>query len=202
MVVPTGNAICNMEILSLIFGQLNCTDRSCSGRLRLYEMLLQDGLQKFLLLKCTHCHQVVAEFPATLPIGVSPIDAINNKSIFVKGKAEINQRALMAVHTTSASWEDFRLTCSLLDMKPPHQRMSKTQLTKFMKASVDIASVSMRIAGKQAYSQASPVDDGPAGLRECAVSFDASWHRRGHYSNQGFAAAIETDFGKVLDYSL
>ena len=202
MVVPTGNAICNMEILSLIFGQLNCTDRSCSGRLRLYEMLLQDGLQKFLLLKCTHCHQVVAEFPATLPIGVSPIDAINNKSIFVKGKAEINQRALMAVHITSASWEDFRLTCSLLDMKPPHQRMSKIQLTKFMKASVDIASVSMRIAGKQAYSQASPVDDSPAGLRECAVSFDASWHRRGHYSNQGFAAAIETDFGKVLDYSL
>ena len=59
----------------------------------------------------------------------------------------------------------------------------------------------MRIAGKQAYTQASPVDDSPAGLRECAVSFDASGHRRGHYSDQGFPAAIDTDFGKVLDYS-
>ena len=36
----------------------------------------------------------------------------------------------------------------------------------------------------------------------CALSFDATWHRRGHYSNQGFAAAIEVNSGKVLDYVL
>ena len=60
----------------------------------------------------------------------------------------------------------------------------------------------MKIAGQQAYSQANPVSESVSGLRECAVSFDASWHRRGHYSNQGFSAAIDTDFGKVLDYSL
>ena len=202
MVVPTGNAICNLEILSLIFGQLNCTDRSCYGRLRLYEIPLDDGLQNFLLLKCTHCHELVAEFPATLPIGVSALDTINNNSLITKGKSEINQRALMAVHTTSASWEDFRLTCSLLDVKAPSRDMSKTQLTKFKKASVNVANNSMRIAGKQAYSQATPVNASESGLRDCAVSFDASWHRRGHYSNQGFAAAIDTDFGKVLDYAL
>ena len=46
LVVPTGNAICNLEILSLVFGMLNCTDRSCFGRLRLYETPLDDGLQK------------------------------------------------------------------------------------------------------------------------------------------------------------
>ena len=32
------------------------------------------------------------------------------------------------------------------------------------------------------------------------MSFDASWHRRGHYSNQGFGAAIDSVSGKVLDY--
>ena len=202
MSVPAGNAICNMEIMSLVFGMLNCTDRSCYGRLRLYQSLFEDGLQSFMLLKCTHCHQVVAEFPTTLPIGVSPLDTINNKSLCVKGKSEINQRALIAVHTTSSSWEDFRLTCSLLDVKVPNRDMSKSQLTKFTKASIDVASESMKIAGRQAYSQATPVADSPSGLRECAVSFDASWHRRGHYSNQGFAAAIDADSGKVLDYSL
>ena len=36
----------------------------------------------------------------------------------------------------------------------------------------------------------------------CVVSFDATWHRRGHYSNQGFTAAIEVYSGKVLDYVL
>ena len=46
--IPTGNAICNMEILSLVFAQLNCIDRLCVGRLKLYESLLQDGLQHFI----------------------------------------------------------------------------------------------------------------------------------------------------------
>ena len=201
-IIPTGNAICNMEILSLVFAQLNCIGRLCTGHLKLYESLLQDGLQHFMVLKCTHCHNVVAEFPASLPIGVSAVDSINNNSVRVKGRGEINQRALMAVHTTSASWEDFRLTCSLLDLKTPHKDISKTQLNTFMAASHTVAKESMRIAGEQAYSQAAAVHDSPSDLRECAVSFDASWHRRGHYSNQGFAAAIDTDFGKVLDYSL
>ena len=60
----------------------------------------------------------------------------------------------------------------------------------------------MKLAGELAYSHAAAVENSPSRLRECAVSFDASWHRRGHYSNQGFGAAIDTDFGKVLDYSL
>ena len=40
------------------------------------------------------------------------------------------------------------------------------------------------------------------GCKVCAVSFDGSWHRRGHFSNQGFAGAIEVKTGKVLDYVL
>ena len=145
--IPTGNSICSLEILSLVFSQLNCIDRACYGRLRLYERHLQDGLQRFLLLKCTHCHSVVAEFPTTLPLGISALDSINNKSVRVKGKSEINQRALMAVHTTSASWEDFRLMCSLLDLKPPWKDMSRTQLNKFMGASVSLAKRSMKLGG-------------------------------------------------------
>ena len=40
------------------------------------------------------------------------------------------------------------------------------------------------------------------GAKRCHVSYDASWHRRGHYSNQGFGAAIDSTSGKVLDYGL
>ena len=190
LTIPTGNCICNLEILSLVFSQLNCINKACHGRCRLYERPHQDGLQRFLLLKCTHCHSVVAEFPTTLPIGVSALDSINNKSVRVLGKNEINQRALMAVHKTSASWEDFRLTCSLLDLKPPSKNMSRTQLNRFMGASLSLAKRSMKLAGEHAYSNSSEVAGSSSGLRECAVSFDASWHRRGHYSNQGFGAAI------------
>ena len=38
--------------------------------------------------------------------------------------------------------------------------------------------------------------------KTCTVSFDATWHRRVDYSNQGFAAAIEVYSGKVVDYVL
>ena len=133
LIIPTGNTICNLEILSLVFTQLNCIDRSCPGRLKLYESVLQDGMQKFLLLKCTNCHKVAAEFPTILPISVSAVDTINNKSMRVKGGSEINKRALIAVHTTSASWEVLMLTCSLLDLKPPNRDRCKTQLNTFMR---------------------------------------------------------------------
>ena len=55
----------------------------------------------------------------------------------------------MAVHTTSASWEDFRLTCSLLDIKSPNKDISKCQLTKYMNTSVDVANESKRFAWKE-----------------------------------------------------
>ena len=184
-----------MEILSLVFEQLNCTNRSCYGLLKMYERLIQDGLQRFFFLKCIHYHNVVAEFPTCLPVGVAALDTINNKYVRSRGKSEINQRALMAVHSTSASWDDFRLMCSLLEIKPRDKDISRTQLNKFMGASVSIAKRSMKFAGEHAYSNASVVEESTSGLRECAVSFDASWHRRGHYSNQGFAAAIDADFG-------
>ena len=165
LIIPTGKTICNLEMLSLVFTQLNCIDRSCPGRLKLYESVLRDVLQRFLPLKCTHCHKVAAEFSTTLPIGVSAVDSINNKSMRVKGRSEINKRVLMAVHTTSASWEDFRLTCSLLDLKPPNRDMSKTQLNTFVAALVTFAKRSMKIPGEHAYSHASAVDESPSELR-------------------------------------
>ena len=35
LIIPTGNTICNLEILSLVFTQLNCIDKYCLGRLKL-----------------------------------------------------------------------------------------------------------------------------------------------------------------------
>ena len=103
LTIPTGNNISIMEILSLVFEYLNCTNCSCYVRLKLYERLIQDVLQRFLLPKFTHCHYVVDEFPTSLPIDVAALDTINNISVRSKGESEIKQRALIAVHTTSAS---------------------------------------------------------------------------------------------------
>ena len=97
----TTNQIVNLSILNHVFSLLSCLDKACKGRIRLYEQLLEDGLQKFLLIKCNYCHQLVAEFPASLPIGVPADKCVNNKSIRIRGQSDLNLRSLLAVHTTS-----------------------------------------------------------------------------------------------------
>ena len=159
-------------------------------------------MQKFLLIKCDYCHNVVAEFPASLPIGIPADSCINNKSIRLQGQSDLNLRSLLAIHTTSQSWEDFRLTCSLLDLKVPASTISRRHLNNFVQSTSRVVSKSMEISGDNVHSSFHSNSLLPENLRSCTVSFDASWHRRGHFSNQGFAAVIDLEYGKVLDYQL
>ena len=198
----TSNQIVNLAILNQVFALLSCVYKTCKGKMRLYERLLEDGLQKFLLIKCDYCHNVVAEFPASLPIGVPADKCINNKSLRLRGQSDVNLRSLLAVHTTSQSWEDFRLMCSILDLKVPASEMSKRHLNNFVDTTTRVVSKSMELSANQVHSSSRATDLLPENLRSCTVSFDASWHRRGHFSNQGFAAAIDSEHGKVLDYQL
>ena len=201
LLVPRGNQIFNLEILSNVFSLLICPNKTCSGRPRLHQHTSRDGLQRFFLLKCYNCHTIIAEFPASLPIGASPDECINN-AVYKPGQSEINARSLIAVHSTASSWEDFRLTCSILDLDVPGSRMPKKSLDKFVAASNVVVERSMNISGKKVFANSQTSAMVVPGIRECIVSFDASWHRRGHFSNQGFAAAIDAETGKVLDYSL
>ena len=78
-------ASCNQIMIlansAQVINQLNCPDRACRGSLHLYEHLLQDGLQKFLLLKFSMSHEVDAEFPASSPIGFPAKSCVNNNSL-------------------------------------------------------------------------------------------------------------------------
>ena len=60
----------------------------------------------------------------------------------------------------------------------------------------------MNGSGAYAHSSLASETSPPANIRNCTVSFDASCLLRGHFSNQGFSAAIDSQFGKVLDYQL
>ena len=192
LLVPRGNQIFNLEILANVFSLLECPNKSCNGRPR---------LQRFFLLKCYYCHTIIADFPAPLPIGASPDKCINTRTYRI-GQSEINARALIAVHSTSASWEDFRLTCSIMDLDIPSERMPRHSLDLFVAASKTVVERSMKISGQKVFSNSEPSTMVVPGTRECIVSFDASWHRRGHFSNQGFAGVIDSFTWKVLDYAL
>ena len=148
----SGNQIMNLFILAQVFLQLICPDKSCRGRMHLYEQLMQDGLQKFLLVKCGICHRIAAEFPASLPIRCSAEECINNKSLRVRGQSELNVRSLLAVHSTPQSWEDFRLTCSLLDLEVPTAAMSKVHMKRFVESTTSVVARSMKGSGEMAHS--------------------------------------------------
>ena len=148
----TGNQIVNLAILTQVFSLLSCVNKSCKGRIRLYEQLLEDGLLKFLLIKCDYCHNVVAEFPASLPIGIPADSCINNKSVRLRGQSDLNLRSLLAIQTTSQSWEDLRLTCSLLDLKVPASTISRRHLNNFVESTSRVVSKLMEISGDNVHS--------------------------------------------------
>ena len=162
----SGNQIMNLSILAQVFLQLICPDKSCRGRMHLYEQLMQDGLQKFLLVKCGICHRIAAEFPASLPIGCSAEACINNKSLRVRGQSELNVRSILAVHSTSQSWEDFRLTCSLLDLDVPTAAMSKIQMKRFVESTTSVVARSMKGSGEMVHSSLPSETSLPANVTE------------------------------------
>ena len=103
-------------------------EKTCKGRILLYDQLFEDGLQRFLLIKCYYCHNVVAEFPASLPIGVTTGKFANNKAFRLLGQCYLKLSSLLAVHTTLQSKVNFQQTCSILDLKVPARDISKRQL--------------------------------------------------------------------------
>ena len=202
LLLPHGNQIFNLDILANVFALFKCTQPQCPGRPKLYQTTLKDGLQRYFILKCQICHTAIATFPATLPIGASPDNVVNNKSFVVNGKSEINRRSMLAVHTTSMSWCDFILMCCLMDLPKPKETMSTTVLDELVDATKQTVCKSMQLSAEAVRYSPTATPSSIPGVVRCSVSFDATWHQRGHYSNQGFAAVIDSNSGKVIDYVL
>ena len=198
--VPQGSQVMDMSILGKVFNLLKCTTNNCPGHLALYEYGFREGMQSYLLLKCIRCHQIIAEFPNSIPSGSTPAQALNDPHMLTHKKSEVNYRAILAAHTTSSSWTDFVQKCHILGIQNSWRDLPRNYLRNFIAATADIFGRSMSLAANKVRSF-SPISNIPD-CGNCSVSFDGSWHTRGHYSNQGFCAAIEIDTGLVLDYQL
>ena len=202
LIIPLGSQIMNLEILALVFKMLRCTNRICNGPLRLHKFAYSDGLQSKFVLHCTHCHLVVANFSSSLYENEKPMEAINSTVKSRYRPSEVNIRAMVAVHATSLSWQDFRLTCALLDLQVPGRNLRQRALDNFKEATCKVTEDTMKLAARDVSRHIDSIPSNIDGAVRCNVSFDASWHRRGHYSNQGFGAVIDSVSGKVLDYDL
>ena len=202
LTVPHGSEIINMDILCHVVSMLRCNDSACTGTLVLHKTMKSNGLNSSFILHCRRCHQVVAEFSSSLHIGESPEAAVNCPPTKASPPSEVNSRAMVAVHSTSISWRDFLLLCAVMDLPVPARNMNKHSLSSFTASAVEVSQESMSLAAAQVRTRETSTESNIPGAFRCDVSFDATWHRRGHYSNQGFGAAIDVVSNKVLDYML
>ena len=202
MFVPHGSQIMDMDILNTLFRMIKCQQPTCYGSLQLHKYPFTDGLQSYLVLHCERCHSVVARFSTTPHLGETAPQAVNNAQMISKRACEVNTRALLALHTTSSSWQDLRLTFALLDLPVPQKNLNKRAMKFFEEITTKVSSIAMDLAAEEVRCRLDAIPSVIEPCMRCDVSFDASWHRRGHYSNQGFGAAIDAVSGKVLDFGI
>ena len=198
---PVGNQIFNLEILANIFSLFQCTDSNCSGRAILYKHILNDGLRRFTYSSAFDFTYALQNFQLLCQLVLLPKKS-SIQRLLKRGQSQINTRSMVAVHSTSLSWADFRLLCSIMDLPVPAKTMPTNTLNRVAECSKRTALNSMKQAAIDVRSLEGAIESTISGVINCTVYFDASWHRRGHYSNQGFAGVIEADNGKVLEYVL
>ena len=80
--------------------------------------------------------------------------------------------------------------------------LPKKKWETLVSATSSVSDKYMALVASEVRSTDNPVISNIPGSFRCNVSFDATWHRRGNYSNQGFASVIESESGKVIDYVL
>ena len=203
LLVPYGSQLMDMEILSHVFRLIRCQDPSCTGTHELHKFPFTNGLQSYFVLQCNRCHTVVARFSTSPHLDESSAEAVNNPRMFHdRRRAQVNARSLVALQATSFSWQDFRLACALLDLPVPQRNMNKRSMKILEDITTKVSGHAMDIAAAEVRNRSDAEASVIVGATRCHVSYDASWHRRGHYSNQGFGAAIDSSSGKVLDYAL
>ena len=168
----------------------------------LHKLPKPNGLQSYFVLHCLLCHRVVAEYSSSPHIGDTPEESVNNPLMNWRIPSEVNSLALVAVHSTSLRWRDFLLVCALMDLPVTGRNLNKPVLEHFQSCTTQVTNESMALAADQVPTRETAIASNIPGAYKCNVSFDSTWYRRGHYSNQGFLAAIDIVSNKVLDYML
>ena len=148
MFVPHGAEIMNMDVLSQVIALLKCPWSKCKGRLILHKLPFSAGLHSYFILHCNFCHAVVAQFSNSLNIGESLSDAVNNSKL-IRRPSEISMRVLLAMHVTSMSWQDFLLTCALMDLPLPGQHINQQTMNHLIMATTTVTDKSMSLAASE-----------------------------------------------------
>ncbi|XP_063965894.1 uncharacterized protein LOC135156738 [Lytechinus pictus] len=150
------------------------------------------GLNTNIVLRCSECG---AEF-----------SFMTSENVF-KGhragkSASINRKAVLAASEVGLGRVGLADLSSIMGLAPPPEQRSYQRHLKCVATASDQASEEqMKEAAKRLRDKAREEDPsiGPEDIVDVAVSYDGTWHKRGHTSNHGVGVVISLDTGEVLD---
>lgn len=118
---------------------------------------------------------------------------------------ELNLRAVLAFRGIGCGQAAMREWCSIMNMPSTLSKDAYNQSSKkLLEASVSTAdAVSKKSVEKivESYSVLG-VEPDEDGVLDIGVSFDGSWHKRGHSSHNGIAVVIDIITGLPVDYEV
>ena len=185
-----------------------------SAKYRLYKDDIWETLLKGL--KCKNCskpnlivnHCNKNGFQCEVQIYCTACDFINNKCVtspYENNSIEINELMTNVFLDIGAGYSGVQKFGSELNM----EIMSHTTFAKYVdvahqktvKLSENCLESACEVVRK-VHSEVLGKNEDKDGILDIAVSFDGSWHTRGHSSSQGLGAVVDILTGLVIDYEV
>jgi hypothetical protein len=184
---PTGNRVMDVENLCSLVTSLACP--SCKNS----NLTLQEGQNKGLNSKlhvlCTSCDKEVATMNTSKHVG-------RYKT------AELNLRAVASSRNAGLGYQRMSTFLAGLNMPPVMAEKTHQTLTKQVHLkTMETAEHQMAIAAATVRELYMSCDDDLTAdsTINITISFDGTWHKRGHSSHYGVGVVIDYTTGLVLD---
>ena len=180
----SGNRIVSIGELQALLSA-GCVRAQCKAGGLVLQEVARHGLGPTFQLSCDSCNfQVCHE--------------VGEKS--KQGKFwDINRCSALASRLSGGGRESLAKMCGILNMPPPTASKNFQRYTKKLHAAAkSVAAECMKTAADELV-EANGGGDGP---KDCAVSTDGTWMRRGFASLYGVQTVISWNTGKVLDYEI
>ena len=121
-----------------------------------------------------------------------------------ENSVNVNQRIVIALRAIGAGRAQLNSFSTFMNLGPGLCKQTFSQIMKSVHLSLSaevktFLALQMNIV-RQYYTERLNVELDPDGVLNIIVSFDGTWHRRGHQSNHGIGFVIEVSIVKILKY--
>lgn len=184
----------HMDSLSSLFSKLLCNE--CTQNTVVLERRKQQGFAFELILKCTNCDLVLGD------IFSSPRE--ENSSAKTRVPFDVNKKLVQSFSRFGKGYAAMEQFCIGMNMSIMSSGNYYKLLQVICKEAASFGITSLEDARKRvrlAHIEENPELEGKE-IIDISVSYDGTWHTRGHSSNFGIGCVIDVLTGLVIDHEI